>query len=177
MKKIILYKLKGKINLISSSKSQLKLLQKSVDFLFENNKEKLKINFRKKPIFTILVSKITPYYNEFFLKENIFVLGDGYFKKQFAYKEFLASLILHEMKHLEQFQNGKKFTGKIAETEGYKVQRNFLENIRYESAVKWLDNQYKKQWWKEMDKKTIQREKTIEFFNNFKENKFKIKEL
>jgi len=102
--------------------------------------------------------------------------------------KYLASLLVHEARHLMQYDT-KKFAGygkkpdkrskeldEQIETDAYKTQRNFLKKLKAEREVEWLDKQFNEKWWVNKTKKGITYsfplDKTFyNFLNDYKNSK------
>lgn len=93
----------------------------------------------------VLVYPKRDYDNELFVKKKIWICQSG--TVQESSPEYLASLLVHEMSHLAQYRQRKKYFGAVAENRAYKAQRKFLTQINDTRSIQWLNRQYKKRWW------------------------------
>lgn len=85
-------------------------------------------------------------YGAVYEKERIFI--DQPKSINISSIQFLASSIIHEAWHIDQYFHGtRKFDGR-AERGAYIAQRKFLKKTGTRFELNWLDRQYKSQWWK-----------------------------
>lgn len=90
-------------------------------------------------------------YNELLVEQGAWIAGQELVQLQKHDPAYLASLLVHEEKHIAQFREGRSFRGDAAEREAYAAQRSFLKEIRYDEAVRWLDEQLDAASWHALD--------------------------
>jgi hypothetical protein len=81
---------------------------------------------------------------------------------------YVASLLLHEAKHIAQYRSRNSYRGARAEREAYRVQRAFLVRAKQYRAVQWLDSQYRSRWWAVMDRRIRSHERFARAINRIK---------
>lgn len=89
------------------------------------------------------------YLSFYFPKENVYVCDSRLITESSL--PYLASLFLHEARHVWQHRTNKKKIYKnldLCETDAYKFQRKFLKKFGSKNELDWLDEQYKNKWWK-----------------------------
>lgn len=122
---------------------------------FASSREKKLSAYLKKISAILVYSKKTGYDNLLFPKEGIYVCQTRTVLD--ATREYLASLFVHEARHLWQFKKKKPYYGDIAEEDAYHFQRRFLKKYGIIEDVEWLDELYKQKWWVFKDKKSGKR--------------------
>jgi hypothetical protein len=156
------------ILLIVPKKKYITRLVKVLDFL---KKESIK-DFKMvcKNLKTIFITPYKGYFNSAFEKYGIWMSNYSILEpRNFDYK-WLASGLLHEAVHIEQFKKKKRLNSHQREKEAYLVQREFLKKIKYKKAVNWLDKQLKVKWWKQFEKNANMFNKFIKLLDNYSKN-------
>jgi hypothetical protein len=163
------------ILIISSSMKYFKKIEDSLKFLKkENDKSFYKVNRYLKIIF---ITDKVKFFNELFTKDRIWMTGYNIFNEKTYDFKYIASLFLHESHHITQYLSGHKNTGTKAEKMAYLIQRRFLKKIKYNDAVKWLDDQYKDKWWKLMNKDEKNKNYFRKLLSLYKNKKLKIRNV
>jgi|SRR6185437_7993485 len=145
-------KVYGGIALVARRKPDIKRIKNALQFLKRKSPEDF--SFVEKNLRAILIVEGIGWYNEMFAKQGFWVGGEGGIglsdnKPQSGY---LASLLLHEAEHVAQYRKYHRlYIGKKAERPAFLKQRKFLSKIGDEKRVRWLDEQWVSEWWKEYD--------------------------
>lgn len=138
------------ICIMAQTPKELRCVEIAIKFVAKKEK-KLLIQLKK--IDAILVyAKKRGYDNLLFAKERIYVCQTRTVLD--STKEYLASLFLHEARHLSQFEKKKLWQGNKAEEGAYRFQRRFLEKYSTPEEIQWLDEAYRGKWWVFTDRKT-----------------------
>jgi len=99
---------------------------------------------------------------------------------------YLASSIVHEAWHIDQYKRKIREYGIKTEKGAYLVQKRFLLKAGAKADAEWLDKMYKQQWWKPEPTKTKKKagydDKSVEktrnefwkFLNKYKKGKLRI---
>ena len=135
----------------------------------------------------ILIYPGNDYYGAAYERQRIFI--DQPKSIRDSSTAYLASSIIHEAWHIDQYLRGIVEYGARAERGAYLVQRKFLSKTGKKFEVRWLDKEYKGQWWntEKQDKKTgggydtgsvtNYRKLFFAFIRMYKHGKLKIKEI
>jgi hypothetical protein len=172
------------INIVSQNKSHLKKIKKALELIRDTDDSLFKKVLRLK---AILVFHGKDYYGVVFEKQRVYIDQPKAIKDSSV--EFLASSIIHEAWHIDQYTRGtRKFDGR-AERGAYLIQKKFLMKVRRKFEIKWLDREYKLKWWQPedtFDKKSSGYDRTnvdkkgIDFwlfFKKYQTNKLKIRTI
>lgn len=143
--------------ILAAAKKQIETICKSLNFLSE-----LGIETETKRINYILILPLKGYDNILW-EANIngkrsTVWIERYNKLLQCDIVYLSSLIVHECHHVFLKNTGRKWNGRMAETEALNIQIEFLKKYGAENQVEWLINYSKKWWWN--TKETIRADKT-----------------
>ena len=136
------------IEVVAITNEEIKKIEKAIHFI--KTKDSKSLNLLKR-LRAILVFPEKGYDNLLFLKEKVYVCQTGTILESSI--SYLASLFIHEARHLWQYYKGRHYYGNEAETDAYNVQRKFLVKFEEKGEVAWLDKRFKEKWWVFKDKK------------------------
>jgi hypothetical protein len=175
MNNIFYLKKIGDIKIISFSKEIIKNIKRALEAL----KYWDKIEFKRvnKNLKKIIVLPDVAVYNYLDIEKRAWVSGYELFEDKDCDVPYIASLLIHEAHHIAQSFSGNEYFGERAEKNAYLRQRSFLKKINYDYAVEWLDEQYKKEWWKEMDEDVVSKNKFKNLISSIERGQVSIKEL
>jgi hypothetical protein len=148
MKKFLLKKIYG-IEIVAPTKKEINKLKKALEFIKIKEEKVLKI---LQWLRAILVFPGKTYNNWLVLDKKIYICQPKTILE--STKQYLASLLVHEAKHIFQYKNKQKTVGRKAEFSAYKFQRKFLVKYGKPSEVEWLDQQFQEKWWLKFEKES-----------------------
>ena len=172
------------IAIIAPQKILMQKLTRALHLIYEtdNNIFQKVLNIKH-----ILIYPGKDYYGVVFEKQRIFV--DQPKTIQDSSVAYLASSLVHEAWHIDQYIRGIVEYGARAERGAYLVQRRFLSKVGKKFEVHWLDKEYKSQWWEpkgqsketgggyDTDSVTEYRKLFRVFIKLYKQGKLKIKDI
>ena len=172
------------IRVVSPKKALIQKLTSALNLIRETD-----YNLFKKvlEIKCILIYPGNDYYGVIYEQRRIFV--DQPKDVQDSSVPWLASSLVHEAWHIDQYKRGIVEYGMRTERGAYLVQRRFLSKVGKKFELRWLDRQYKEQWWKpekqsketgdgyDLDSVTDYRKLFSTFIKLYKQGKLKIKEV
>ena len=147
MKKYLFKNVYG-IEVVAATDKEIEKIRKAIGFIKTRDLKSFNLFRRLK---AILVLPEKDYDNQLFLEEKVYVCQTGAILESSI--SYLASLFIHETRHLWQYNKGKHYYGNEAEKDAYSVQRKFLLKFRKKEEVEWLDKLFKEKWWVYKDKK------------------------
>lgn len=122
---------------------------------------------------TIFITPYKGYFNSAFEEYSVWMSNYSILEpRNFDYK-WLASGLLREAVHIEQFKKKKRLNSYQREKEAYLVQKEFLKKIKHKKAVNWLDKQLKIKWWKKFEKNVNMFNKFLKLLDNYNKNELK----
>lgn len=170
------YKFKKFLNIeiVAKTDKEIKKITEALEFIKIEDEKSFSILRNLK---AILVLPKKRYDNTLFVKESVYICQAGTILRSSVF--YLASLFVHEVRHLWQYRKGKHYYGNKAEQDAYKFQRKFLKKFGEKSKkeIKWLDKLFKEKWWiytNKKGKKTLispNDKLFINFLNKYLENK------
>jgi len=130
------------INIVSQNRKHINRIREAL-LLLKNTDRRLfsKVLCLK----AILIYPGKDEYGAVFEKERIYVDQPETVEK--ASLVWLASSLVHEAWHIDQYKRGIRKYGIKTEKGAYLVQRRFLSKVGSKEDIKWLDKMYKLQWW------------------------------
>lgn len=126
-------------------------------------------------------------YGAVYEKERIFI--DQPKSMQKVSSSWLASILVHEAWHIDQYKRKIREFGVKTEKGAYLVQRRFLLKVGVKSEIKWLDKVYQSKWWESetkkaknsqgYDKKSVEKNEVAfwKFMNQYKAKKLSLIEI
>ncbi|KKU17158.1 MAG: hypothetical protein UX26_C0006G0007 [Parcubacteria group bacterium GW2011_GWC1_45_9] len=172
------------IEAVSINKSHLKKIKRSLELIKNTDNFLFRRVLRLK---AILIFPGKSYYGAVYERKRIFIDQPKSIVESSV--QFLASSIIHEAWHVYQYAHGtRKFDGR-AERGAYIAQRKFLKKTGKKSELKWLDREYKTEWWRPedtkdkkdsgYDKKGVDKANAdfLDFLKQYRQNELKIKEI
>lgn len=129
--------------------------------LISQNEEKIFKKILENLQALVIIDELASY-NETFVEKGVWVSGRKIFVEESYTSEYIASLLLHEAFHIDQYKRGVLYMGKEAETEALEFQKKFLRQIEYNHAIEWLKKQYEGEWWKVMDEDIESHKKAVD---------------
>ena len=161
--------------------SQIKDINKIFDSLnFISQKDK-KIWNRVKKIKAIIVHPKIGYDNELFRPDYIWVCEQGTVRE--STMAYLASLIVHESRHVEQYIKGVRNVDFRAEPSAYQDQIEFLEKYGEKYNADYVKKLYSEKFWKNNEfltkkgGKYTSSQPLLKFLNKYKKKELNIKEI
>lgn len=130
------------IEIVAATKSEVHKVSAALRFLKTRNVKALKT---LQMLRAILVFPKLDYDNTLLVKEKIYICQRGTVLG--ASTQYLASLLVHEVRHLEQYKRDIKFYGDVAERDAYRIQRQFLKKYSTKEELDWLAKLFKERWW------------------------------
>lgn len=105
---------------------------------------------------TIFVTPFNDFYNELFLKNNIWFVDKDFLDKKKNYKGAFISVLVHEAHHCHQYVTGKieKKSGMVGgqiEKAAYQIQIAFLKKHNFSQELQRKQGQLKEGAWKTDD--------------------------
>ena len=136
------------IEVVATTDKEIEKIRKAIYFIKTRDLKSFNLF---KQLKAVLIFPKKYYDNLLFLKEKVYVCQTGTILESSI--SYLASLFIHEARHLWQYYKGRHYYGNEAETDAYNVQRKFLVKFEEKGEVAWLDKRFKEKWWVFKDKK------------------------
>lgn len=167
------------IKICASRKADIDKIADALLFVWEKDK---KYWDRVRKIRSIIVHPKYDYDNELFRPEYIWICEEGTVRE--STKAYLASLLVHEARHIVQHMRGVKNVDLRAEPAAYRDQMEFLEKYGEEYNANHIKKLYADKFWKSNEYVTKEGERYVsassaleEFLEKYKENKIEITEI
>lgn len=130
---------------------------------------------------TIFITSFDDFYNELFLKNNIWFVDKDFLDKKKNHKGALLALLVHETYHRYQYVMGKieKKAGRVEddiEQNAYRVQIAFLKKHNFLHELKRVKSLLRKRVWKMDDSLGKSDTKYENLLTLYKSGKLKIKQ-
>lgn len=165
------------INVIAQRKKYLNIMEDTLLNLL--NLDKILFHKTTKLLGTIFITPFNDFYNELFLKNNIWFVDKDFLNEKKNYKGALIAGLVHETYHRYQYTTGKieKKPGRVAdniEQDAYKIQIAFLKKHNFLDELKRVKNQLSESVWKNDDPLRKSDNKYENLLKLYKSGKLKI---
>jgi len=159
-------------------KSDIAKISDSLNFIFKKDKQAWS---DVKKIKAIIVNSKRGYNNELFRPECVWVCEIKTVRESTV--AYLASLVVHEARHVKQYLRGVKNVDFRAEPAAYKDQIKFLEKYGEKYNANYVKKLYAEKYWQDNEfltkngKKIVSTPALVKFLERYKNGKLNIKDI